>query len=106
MFCSDWVTRKSWKNVLVKDVKINNCNCVKERKEENSSLYKGYKLFLSENRFEVVKVDCGIASIPLFRINILLFSESIWFGIKMTRTEPDDKIELRKILRLLCLSLG
>jgi len=62
-------------------------------------------LFLSEDGFEVVRVDCSIASILPFRINILLSSESIWFGAKMTRMEPNDKIELRKVLRLSCLPL-
>jgi len=67
MFCSSWITRKSQKDVLVQSVKINNCSCVKGRKEENSSLYGNHKLFLSKNWFEVVRVNCGIASIPPFR---------------------------------------
>ena len=75
------------------------------RKKEDSSLYRGHKLFLSKNWFEVVGVNCSIASIPLFRVNIPLFSESIQFGAKTNRTEPDGKVELRKILKLLCLSL-
>jgi len=79
---------------------------MKSRKEEDSSLYRGCKLFLSEDWFEVIKVDCGVASIPLFRIDIPLSSESIQFGAKITRTEPDDKIELRKILGALYLPLG
>jgi len=66
-------------------------------------LYRDHKLLLSEDWFEVVRVDCGIASIPLFRINILLSSESIQFGTKTTRTEPDDKVELREVLGPLCL---
>jgi len=53
---------------------------MKGRRKKNSSLYRGYKLFLSEDWFEVVRVDCGIASIPPFRIDVLLSSESIWFG--------------------------
>jgi len=69
-------------------------------------LYKGYKLFLSENWFEVVRVNCGIASIPLFRVDVPLFSKSIQFGTKMTRTEPDGKIELREILKPSHLPLG
>jgi len=69
-------------------------------------LYRGYKLLLSENWFEVVRVDCGIASIPLFIVNILLSSKSIRFDAKMTRIEPDDKVELRKVLGPLYLSLG
>ena len=73
---------------------------------ENCSLYGGCKLFLSKDRFEVVRVDCGIASIPLFRMNVLLSSESIWFGAKMARVEPNDKIELGEILRPPHLSPG
>jgi len=36
---------------------------VERREKKNSSLYGGCKLFLSEDRFEVVRVDCGIAVI-------------------------------------------
>ena len=63
-------------------------------------------MFLSEDRFEVVRVDCDIASILLFRIDIPLSSESIQFGAKMTRIEPNDKVKLGKVLGLLCLPLG
>ena len=61
---------------------------------------------MSEDRLEAVRVDCGIASIPPFRIDIPSFSESIQFSAEVTRVEPDDKIELGEVLRLLCLSLG
>jgi len=61
---------------------------------------------LSEDGLEVVRVDCGIASIPLFRIDDPSSSESIQFGAEMTRAKPDDKVELRKILGPLHLSLG
>jgi len=79
---------------------------MERREKEDHSSYGGCKLFLSEDRFEVVRVDCGIASIPPFRIDVLLSSESIWFGAKMTRAEPDDKVELGEVLRPLCLPLG
>ena len=68
-------------------------------------MYRGYKLFLSENGLEVVRVDYGVASIPPFTINVPSSSESVWFGAKMTRAEPDDKVELGEVLRPLCLSL-
>ena len=55
-------------------------------------------MFLSEDWFEVIRINCGIASIPFFRVNILPSSESIQFGTKMTRTEPNDKVELREVL--------
>ena len=40
-----------------------------------------------------MKVDYSIVSIPPFRIDILLSSKSIQFGAKMTRMEPNDKVE-------------
>jgi len=63
-------------------------------------------LFLSKDRFEVVRVDCGIVSILSFRIDIPLSSESIWFSAKITGTKPDDKVKLREVLGPLHLSLG
>jgi len=79
---------------------------MERRVKKNSSLYGDCKLFLSDDRFEVVRVDCGIASILFFRIDVPPSSESIQFGTKMTRMEPDDKVELRKILGLPHLSSG
>ncbi len=63
-------------------------------------------MFLSKDWFEVVRVDCSIASIPSFRINILVSSKSVQFGTKITKIRPDDKVKLRKILGLLYLPLG
>ena len=72
---------------------------MERRKKKDSSSYGGCKLFLSEDRFEVVRVDCGIASILPFRIDILSSSESIWFDAETTRAEPEDKVELGKVLK-------
>ena len=69
-------------------------------------MYGGCKLFLSEDGLEVVRVDCGIASIPPFRIDIPSSSKSIKFGAEMIRVEPDDKVELGEVLGPLCLPLG
>ena len=63
-------------------------------------------MFLSEDGLEVMRVDCGVASIPLFRIDVPLSSESIWFCAEMTRAEPDDKVELGEVLGPPCLPLG
>jgi len=72
---------------------------MERRKKKDSSSYGGYKLFLSEDGLEVVRVDYGIASIPPFRIDVPSSSESIRFGAKMTRAEPNDKVELGEVLR-------
>jgi len=71
---------------------------VERRKKKNGSSYGGCKLFLSENGLEVVRVDCGIASIPPFRIDVPSSSESIWFCAETTRAEPDNKVELGEVL--------
>jgi len=53
---------------------------------------------LSKDGLEVVRVDYGITSILLFRIDVPSSSESIRFGAEMTRVEPDNKIELGEVL--------
>ena len=63
-------------------------------------------MFLSEDRLEVVRVNYGIASIPLFRIDIPSSSESIQFCAKMTRVESDDKVQLGEVLGPLHLPPG
>ena len=63
-------------------------------------------MFLSKDGFEVVRVNCGIASISPFRIDISLSSENIQFGAKMTRVKLDNKVELGEVLRTLYLPLG
>ena len=37
---------------------------------------------------------------------MILISKSIWFGAKIIRTKPDNKVELRKVLGLPYLLLG
>jgi len=71
---------------------------MEKRKKKDSSSYGGYKLFLSEDGLEAVRVDYSIASIPPFRIDIPLSSESIQFSAEITRAEPDNKVELEEIL--------
>jgi len=61
---------------------------------------------LNEDRFEVVRVDCGIASIPPFRIDVPPSSESVQFGAEMTRAEYNNKIELGEVLKPPCLPPG
>ena len=55
-------------------------------------------MLLSKDELEGVRVDCSIASIPPFRIDVPPSSKSIWFGAEITRMEPDDKVKLRKVL--------
>jgi len=77
----------------------------RENKNKNCSLYRDCKLFLSGNWFEVVRIDCSVASISPFGVDVPPFSESIWSGIKTARVELNNKIELREVFGLLYLSL-
>jgi len=47
----------------------------------------------------IMRVDCDVASIPPLRVDILLSGESVQFGAKMIRMEPDNKVELKEVLR-------
>jgi len=49
---------------------------------------------MNKDWIEVIRVDRSIASIFLFEVNILLFSESIRFGSESTKIEADNKIKL------------
>ena len=53
-----------------------------------------------------MRVDCGVASIPPFRIDVPSSSESIQFSAETTRAESDDKVELGEVLRPPCLPPG
>jgi len=79
---------------------------MERREKKDGSSYRGCKLFLGEDGLKVVRVDCGVANIPPFRIDVPLSSESIQFCTEMTRAEPDDKIELGEVLRPPCLHPG
>ena len=106
VFCCNWVTRKGQKNVLMQGIQIYNYSCTEKRKKKDSSLYRGCKLFLSKDWFEVVRVNCSIASISLFRIDIPPSSKNVQFGAKIARMELNDKVELRKVFRPPHLPLG
>jgi len=71
---------------------------MERRKKKDSSSYGDCKLFLSEDGLEVVRIDCGVASIPSFRIDVPSSNESIRFSAEITRAEPDDKVELGEVL--------
>ena len=79
---------------------------MERREKKDDSLYGGCKLFLSEDGLEVVRVNCSVASISPFRIDVPSSSESIRFCAETTRVEPDDKVELGEVLGLLCLPPG
>ena len=58
----------------------------------------------SEYRVEVLWIDTGIVTIPLFKIDVPSSSECVGFGSEFSGMEADDEVEARKIFRPLCLS--
>ncbi len=73
---------------------------------KKSSMERHRELFLSENRPEIVRVDCCVLTIPLFWIDIPSSSECIWFSSKFPQLELDYQIELGEIFRPLDLLSG
>jgi len=67
-------------------------------------LYESYKLFIDKNWFKVIKVGHDVTNILCFRVDIPLFSSSIWFSTKMSRAKPNNKIGLEEVFGLPCLS--
>ena len=69
---------------------------MKKRNKKNcfSDKDRDCKLFISKNEVEVIWIDCGIASILLFRVDILLSSKSVQFGAQTSGAELDNKIKL------------
>ena len=51
------------------------------------------KLFLGEDRTEIVGVNGGIIVSPLFRVDVPSSSQGIWFRAKVPGMETDDEIE-------------
>ena len=51
------------------------------------------KLFLGEDGTEIVGVNGGIIISPLFRVDVPLSGQGIWFRAKAPGMEMDDKIE-------------
>ena len=54
---------------------------MEKREQEDCSLYRGCKLFLGEDGLEVVRINCGIASIllRLQEVDFVYFSFSFLF---------------------------
>ena len=51
------------------------------------------KLFLGEDRTEIVGVNSGIIISPLFRVDVLSSSQGVQFHTKVPRMETNDEIE-------------
>jgi len=77
VFCSDKVIWKHYTDILVKSVKINNCCHIEQRRDKNCYSDRGHKLFMDKNKLEVVRLTHDIASMYLFKIDVLLSNESI-----------------------------
>jgi len=55
-------------------------------------------LFLSEYWPEILWINTGIATIPLFGVDVPSSSESVWLGTEFSGAETNDKVELREEL--------
>jgi len=53
------------------------------------------ELFLSEHWPKIFGINLGVATIPLFGVDVPSSSESVWLGTEFSRMETNDKIKLR-----------
>ena len=53
---------------------------------------------MSEHWPEILWINTGVATIPLFGVDIPSSSESVQLGTKFSRMEMNNKVELRKEL--------
>ena len=58
----------------------------------------------SEYHTYVVWVGTGIVAIPLFKVDVSLSSECVWFGSEFSGPETHNEIESGRIFRPTCLS--
>ena len=49
---------------------------------------------MSEHRPEILGVNLGVATIPLFGVDVPSSSEGVRLGTELTRVEANDKIKL------------
>ena len=54
---------------------------------------------------EVLWVDTGIVTIPLFKVDFPLSSQCVGFGAEFPRAEVDDEVESREAFEPTCLSM-
>ena len=54
---------------------------------------------MGEYQPKILGVNLGIATIPLFGVDIPLSSESVQLGTKFSRMEMNDKIKFRQKFR-------
>ena len=52
------------------------------------------ELFLSEHWPKILRINLGVATIPLFGVDVPSSSESVWLGTEFSRMETNDKIKL------------
>ena len=59
----------------------------------------------SEYQAEVLWVDTGIVTIPLFKIDLPSSSECVRFGTEFSRMKMDDEVEGGKVFGPSCLPM-
>jgi len=64
------------------------------------------ELFLSEHQPKILGVNLGIATIPLFGVDVPSSSESVRLGTEFSGMETNDKIKLGEKFRPLGLPAG
>ena len=78
---------------------IHDGDCLEYQVFEESCAKGCRELFLHEHWLEILGIHPGVATIPLFGVDVPASSECIRLSIKFSRVEMNDQVKLRQKLR-------
>ena len=81
-------------NVGMKGFEVHDCGCSEYRSVECGCSEEGSKLLVSKHWSKIVRVNSCITPFPLFRVDLPLSSQCVWFGSEFTRMETNHEVEL------------
>ena len=90
-------------NVTVQAIKIYTDNSLKSWRDQNCSPERCYKLVMSKNRMDVLRVDRVVNSSSFFLVEIFSAYNNVQFESQASQVETDNKAKLREEFQLFCL---
>ena len=81
-------------NVGMEGFEVHDCGCLEYQTIDYGCSEGGCKLLVSEHWPKIVRVNSCITPFPLFRVDVPLSSQHVWFSSKFSRTEMNYKVEL------------
>jgi len=97
VFCGNGIILKLRLEVGMKPFNVHDERSMEDWDWKGGSSVGKFQLLRSEYQAEVLWIDAGIVTIPLFEIDVPLSSQCIRFGSEFSGKEMDEKVESRKV---------